>query len=155
AGGCQVGVGQGEVARLAPLGSPGVPDGKRLRGVVIADREHGVTTEYLLTGLWHGRHAGAGHFLALETLVDRKSEREGVASSQSTAHLLKCAGDSAVSRRPVVERLLVALLRRLLTVLGSGREWPAVGTGGRVIIGPIGLRADSKRRYAFYSVANL
>src|SRR5215470_18589949 len=151
----QVGVWEGEVALLAPIGSPGVPDDKPLRSVVISDREHGVTTEHLLTGLWHRCHACAGHLLALETLVNRKSEQEGAASSQATAQLVQVLDDSMVSRYPVAERLLVALLRRLLTVPGPRGEWPAVGGGGRVIVGPVGLGTDAKRCYAFYSVADL
>src|SRR5262245_5865788 len=151
----QVGVRQGEVALLAPAGSPGVPDDKPLRSVVITDREHGVTTEHLLVGLWHRCHAGAGHLLALETLVDRESEHEGAAIGQAAAHLVQVLDDSVVGRYPVVERLLVALVRRLLTVPGPRRELPAVGAGGRVIVGPVGLGTDAKRCYALYSVANL
>src|ERR1700753_1879652 len=70
----QIGVGNAEVAVLAPTGTPGIADQEVLLRVVVAGGQYRVAADHLLTGLGQLGLAGLCDLLALEAVVDGEAE---------------------------------------------------------------------------------
>src|SRR5258708_1986025 len=92
----QVRIGQREVALHAPARTPRVADQEPLALVVVPDRHHRVPADRPLTPGRHGRVAAALHRVALEALVNGKTEDEGVARREAPFHLVHVLNQTLV-----------------------------------------------------------
>src|ERR1019366_4479059 len=138
----EVGIGEGEIARHAPPGTPRVAAGEALLGFVVADGEDRMATGPLLARPGQLRLSGRSHLLTLEALVDDEAEHEREARGKAALEL------SERRRQPLIEDRLVGL--RVVV----GGLWRRLGELGDVV-GPVGLRGRSLLVDALDPVADL
>src|SRR6185437_6127071 len=84
----QVGIRNGEIAAHAPARAPGISRQKSLRGLVIADREHGMATEYGFACIRHRNGAGMRNAVALEADINCKNKTERITRDKTSLHIL-------------------------------------------------------------------
>ncbi len=137
----QVCIGYSEVPFHLPYNSPRVSHNKPLRGVVIADREHGMTAKYSLS--W-GRHRYVAILLHgwLEAIIDGKPKDEWIAGGQAPFHLIEIPNQSMVASCLVLESILIA---------GSWRSLLKL----RNVIWPFVFRAVSLLHHTFDTIPDL
>src|SRR5260370_3514941 len=85
----QIRIGYGEVPLHTPVYSPGISHNKPLRGVVIADREHGMAANLLFSWSWHRCVTALSHLLTHKAFIDGKPIDERIAGGQAAFPLVE------------------------------------------------------------------
>src|SRR6266852_129323 len=137
----QIRIRYAEVPLHTPVYSPGISHNKPLRGVVIADREHGMAANLLFSWTWHRCVTALSHLLTHKAIVDGKPKDERIDGGPAAFHLVEVLDQACVASYLVLQSILIAFRRRLNCKLRSNID-----------IWPFGFSANSLLCYAFDAI---